>query len=455
MALFGTSIGALPRPGSDPWWFNAHSGGWFASHLGFYVSVGLLLVGWIGVGAAAYAGKVSVRRALVILALWGVPLFLGPPLFSRDIYSYIAQGLLAHQGFNPYVVAPSALGHGSVLESVSKVWRNTPSPYGPLIVMVGSVTAGLGGHGMIAQVLAFRALELIGLALIVVSLPVIARRLGVDQGTAIWLGVLSPLALFSFVSSGHNDALMVGLMAAGVALALERHLRWGIVLCALAASIKLPALAAVVYLTADAMADEDRRASWRIAAEVAAITLAVIAAATLLAGNGWAWLGPKAFHIPTEIRVQITPTVALGTFVQSILHGVGLPVGHSVTITVVQDLCIVAAAAICVWLLVNVRRFGVVVVIGLALMAFVIASPTVWPWYWTWPIALLAGTWLQRSRALAALAALAMLLVGAGGTPMLSGGAYWVTVPLGLVLVGVIAWRARQGSAVEGALHGI
>ena len=34
-------------------------------------------------------------------ALWCVPLALGAPLFSRDIYSYIAQGTLLHLGDVP------------------------------------------------------------------------------------------------------------------------------------------------------------------------------------------------------------------------------------------------------------------------------------------------------------------------------------------------------------------
>ena len=85
-------------------------GGYTPAHLGFYVAVALLVGAWVGVGLEARRGRLTVLRCWVILALWGLPLFLGPPVFSRDIYSYIAQGLLAHHGLNPYHVAPSALG---------------------------------------------------------------------------------------------------------------------------------------------------------------------------------------------------------------------------------------------------------------------------------------------------------------------------------------------------------
>ena len=154
----------------------------------------------------------------------------------------------------------------------------------------------------------------------------LARRLGNDPGLALWLAVLSPLALFSFVSSGHNDALMIGLMLAGITLGTGGRLRWGVALCALAATIKLPAAAGIVFLVADECTRVDRsqpvadhrrvgrhhRCWWW-------------SAVTVGAGLGWTWLGPTALHVPTELRVLITPLVSVGTFVYGVLHAVGLP----------------------------------------------------------------------------------------------------------------------------------
>ena len=215
IAVFGTSIGAIPRPGPNRYWFHVSGGGYTPAHLGFYVAVVLLVGAWLGVGLEARRGQLSVRRCWVLLALWGVPLFLGPPVFSRDLYSYIAQGLLAHHGLNPYHVAPSALGGGPLLSSIASVWRDTASPYGPFFVMVSRAAVTVSGSSLVAQILVFRAAELLGVAAIMVSLPRLARRLGTDAGVALWLGALSPLALFSFIASGHNDALMVGLLVAG------------------------------------------------------------------------------------------------------------------------------------------------------------------------------------------------------------------------------------------------
>ena len=437
LAIFGTSLGAIPRPGVTGWWFHVPEGDPALAKSGFYLAAAGLISAWFGLGISARAGRLTVRRAWVVLACWGLPLLAGPPLFSRDAYSYIGQGLLANQGHNPYSVPPSALTDPHLLASIASVWRDTASPYGPLFVMVSRAAVGLAGSSLMAQVTAFRLLELVGVVLIMVSLPRLARRLGADPGMALWLGALSPLALFSFVSSGHNDSLMVGLLLAGVTLSLDGRLALGVALCALAATIKLPAAAAIVFLAIDRYRVAEAGRRWRIVAEAVLVPIVVVVGVTVVSGLGWTWLGPTALHVPTELRVLSSPSVAIGTFLHSVLHGVGLPVRLSPTVTVTQLICELVAVAGAVWLVLNARRLDVVRLLGLALLLIVVGSPTVWPWYLMWGLALLAATQLQRSWVLAVLAAGAMLVVGPGGTPMLSGGAYYVIVPL---LVAGGAW---------------
>jgi hypothetical protein len=437
MVLSGSAIGSIPQPAGDNWWYTVSVGTGLGAHVAFYCSVGLLLAGWVGLGAHAYRGRLSVRLSWLVLAAWGLPFFLGPPLFSRDLYSYIAQGRLAAGGFNPYVVAPSALGHGDLLSSIASVWRGTASPYGPLFVSVSHAGASVSGTSLVASILAFRAIELVGVVLLMVSLPVLARHLGNDPGIALWLAVLSPLALFSFVSSGHNDALMMGLMLAGITVGMRGRLRWGVALCALAATIKLPALAGVVFLAADEWTRVAASARWRVVAESAAITAVVVVGVTVGAGLGWTWLGPTALHVPTELRVLITPLVSAGTFVHGVLHAVGLPTTLGTVVSAVEVIGAVAAVSGILWMILHTREQDAVRLCGLALVLFVVLSPTLWPWYLMWGVAVLAATSAQRSKALAAVAGLAMLLVGAGGTPMLNGGAYWVTGPL---VLAAIAW---------------
>lgn len=447
LAVLGTNIGAIPRPGDNRWWFHVPGGVSIPASLAFYTSVLLLIAGWAGVGFLARSGRLTIRRSWLILALWGLPLLVGPPIFSRDIYSYIGQGLLAHHGFNPYSVAPSALGNGPILASIASVWRNTASPYGPLFVMVTKLGVIIAGNSLVVQVIVFRLMELVGVAMMMVALPRLARRLGTDPGLALWLGVLSPLGLFSFIASGHNDALMVGLLLAGVALALEGRLALGMALCALATLIKLPAAVAIVVIAVEQFQTTRGTARRRVLLEAVVVPAVVIAGGTVAAGLGWTWLGPTALHVPTELRVLATPAVSLGAFVHSIVHAVGIPVSRGSTVTGTQLVCGLLAVAGSVWLVINARRLDVVRVIGLALMLVVLGSPTLWPWYLMWGLALLAATGAQRSWVLAAVAGLAMLVVGPGGSPMLNGWTYFVIAPL-LLAAGAYLIRGRQWRTV-------
>ena len=441
IAVFGTGIGAVPRPGPDRYWLHFAGVESTLLHLGFYAGVFLLLGAWVAVGLEARRGGLTVARCWVLLGCWGLPLFLGPPEFSRDVYSYVGQGLLAHHGLNPYHVAPAALGNSPQLSSIAYVWRHTASPYGPLFVAVSRATVTVAGGSLDAQIIAFRVVELIGVVAIMVFLPRLARRLDTDPGIALWLAALSPLALFSYVASGHNDALMVGLLVAGVTLATEDRLATGMALCALGALIKLPAALAIVFLAVVALRQASADQRWRVFVKAVVVPCAVLIIGTLLAGYGWTWLSPAALHVPAELRILHSPSVSLGVFVSAIAHLIGIPVSTSVVVSVSQVVCGAIVVAGTLWLLWHAHRANVVRAIGLALLLFAVGSPTLWPWYLLWGITLLAATTLQRSKLLALVAGLAMLVVGAGGSPMLHGLAYVVTAPL---LVAGCVWFFRD-----------
>src|SRR5699024_5817397 len=47
-----------------------------------------------------------------VIASWALPLALAPPMFSKDVYSYLAQGAIGNELADPYALGPvSALGH--------------------------------------------------------------------------------------------------------------------------------------------------------------------------------------------------------------------------------------------------------------------------------------------------------------------------------------------------------
>ena len=150
-----------------------------------------------------------------------------------------------------------------------------------------------------------------------------------------------------------------------------------------------------------------------------------------------------ALRVPTELQVLITPMVSLASFLWGVLHAVGVPVSKGAVVHVAEVLATLAAVAAIVWMVLHVRGRDIVRLTGLSLLLFVVLSPTLWPWYLLWGIAVLAATSAQRSSALAVVSGLAMLVVGAGGTPMLNGGDYWVTGP---VVAAAMIWFVASGA---------
>lgn len=91
--------------------------------LAFMVAgLGLMVWAWLSVGRQVLAGK---RYRLTPLIVWtSVPLLLAPPLFSRDVWSYAAQGALVAKGYDPYSVGPGVLS-GHIVEAVDPMWMQT------------------------------------------------------------------------------------------------------------------------------------------------------------------------------------------------------------------------------------------------------------------------------------------------------------------------------------------
>ena len=129
--------------------------------------------------------------------------------------------------------------------------------------------------------------------------------------------MLNPLTLLALVGGAHNDAIMVGLLLAGVTAARSRHPVWGVVLCALAASIKVPAAMGIVYVAWDwagPLADWRRRA--RMVVRSGLITVAVMGPLSLVSGLGWGWIANLG--TPGTVRSWMAPATAVGLLISGI-----------------------------------------------------------------------------------------------------------------------------------------
>ncbi|HEY2596231.1 MAG TPA: polyprenol phosphomannose-dependent alpha 1,6 mannosyltransferase MptB, partial [Chloroflexota bacterium] len=277
--------------------------------------------------------------------------------------------------------------------------------------------------------------------------PRLARRLGTDPTRAVWLAVASPLLLFQLVAPGHNDLLMAGVMVVGVTLALEGRPLLGIVVCTIAATIKLPAFTAVLFIAfAWARADTSWRARIETAAKAAAAAVATAGVVTLVTGFGVGWISTSLFSTPGRVRLAITPATDISYTIGKLLTAAGASVSFGDVEPVLRALLFAVSVIIGLVLLLRTRWPTLVPCLGLTLIAFAFGGPALWPWYLAWGLVLLAA-WrvTQDSRLMVIAIVAASLLVKPDGILLLSRGAspFVVAVWIAIAAIAWVAWRRR------------
>jgi hypothetical protein len=446
-ALFGTR---LLGPGAVRWWFTASfPSGHGATKLVFWAGVAALCAAWLGLGRSL--DRIEVRHLWLIAAAWCLPFMLGPPLFSRDVYSYLAQGTLVHLGHSPYHEAPIALGHlghQHVLNGVDVFWRKTTAPYGPLFLSVISLMVGATGSHLVLGVTLIRVFDVVGIVLLAIFVPRLARALGTDPRRALWLAALSPLVWLQLVSPAHNDALMVGLMVAGVAVAVHKRPLVGIGLCALAATVKIPAAAAIPFIAvAWARTLPSPREQLTAIAKSAAVAVAVAAAVTLITDLGLAWISTGLFKTPGRVRLSITPATAVGYTIAHLVQHVNVPLNGTQFEATLSHVTFGFVAVYGLWLLYRTRIENLIRQLGLLLIAIAIGGPAAWPWYFIWGLAVLACTSpVQRSRVLPLAVVVPAFIIIPTGQLALSLGVspYMVVIYAALTALAAWHWRTRR-----------
>ena len=383
---------SLKLPGA--WFFGTAANGGHAAAIA-------VLASWLGLFAVAWAWLdlvqilraspgVSPRRLVPIAVLWVLPVLIAAPMLSRDVYSYAAQGDMVTAGLNPTRFGPGILGDPTYQHLVDPIWLWAPAPYGPLFLSLAGAAVQLSAHHVLGTIILLRLSALGGVVLMAVSLPTVARSYGFDPATAVALGVFSPLVLFGLVSAGHNDALMVGLVVAGLAANRRGYPFLGVLLASLAAAVKAPALGAVVFLGWQWLGPD---VPWRervrpvvTAGGVLVVVLAVAAAVTHL---GWAWL--SALATPGSVWSVLTPTDAIGSLAALVLAPLHSVLPASLVRSGVRAAGEAASVLIASGLLWWSGKLRLPVALGLAFLAVVVLGPAVQPWYLVWGLSCLAA----------------------------------------------------------------
>jgi alpha-1,6-mannosyltransferase len=405
----------------------------------------MVVLAWLALGRLAWPGRerlISGPQLARTLMMWIAPLVFTVPMFSKDVYSYLAQSEIAARGLDPYTLGPApALGNDNDLtRGVPTMWRDTPSPYGPLFLTVGKAINWLTGNHVVWGVALHRLLALIGLAMIVWALPRLARRFGVNPVSALWLGAANPLVLFHLVVGVHNEALAIGLMLVGFEVALRRmprvgpdgpfppwqrgelwHYAAGTALITLGAAVKIPAALALGFL--GVMIARRLGGRWKhlfaVAGALAAVFLGVLTLTALGTGLGYGWV--KTLNTANSIKSWMAPMTSLGFGAGGL--GILLGLGNHIdaAITVSRLVGTVLGPLIAAKLLLDSFRWRLRPLIGLgaALGAVLVFGATVQPWYLLWaaiPLAAAAGNTRFRTAATLVSAALAVALPPTGST---------------------------------------
>ena len=174
---------------------------------------------WFGlVQTLRHRAGEPIRALAGMLALWIVPLLVVAPLFSKDVYSYAAQGEMMSHHINPYNYGPGTIGSGQYVTGVAALVEH-PRPLRAILLHAGGVGGVLErpqhpGHGGVtpAHVGGGRGAHRV---LHTQAGPGLRSR----PGCGVHGGVLNPLTLLALIGGAHNDAMMLGLLLAGITAA--------------------------------------------------------------------------------------------------------------------------------------------------------------------------------------------------------------------------------------------
>lgn len=403
----------------------------------------LFVVAWAHVGKQLRS--LSMPQLRGILGWWIAPLLLAAPILSRDVYSYLMQGAMLRDGFDPYTQG-AAVNPGPMLLEVSHDWRNTTTPYGPLHLWIGEAITAVVGDNITVGILLYKVVSIVGFLLIAWSVPKIATELGADSRVAFWLGVMNPVMVFHLIGGMHNESLMVGLVSVGVLLALRKRFVRAVVFIAVSVSLKATAVIALPFVVWMAM--RHFAAQWHASTQLkkfgvfvvcgswmTALTFLVVGAVTKASGASWGWVSQisgnskviNPLALPSLLASLLTPVAQL--FDEDLDYNQLL----AVTRPVAQVLMLVGLVAVWWWYRQNQVRS--VMGIAAAYTVAVVFNAVTLPWYYT-SLLNVIGTFPARTRLHRITAFLSMVIAGSfsgSGNHMLYN-IVWMTI------VGVGSW---------------
>ena len=398
---------------------NDPSSGWLAAAL-LLASFSLWLIFYFRlwpaleidfIGKTSLAGSVVLMIAVLALALSVNQFATGDPEYYYNV------GRAVHYQINPYV--QEYAGGNPFLASANPIMP-AGVMYGPALLRIFSAGYEFSAGGLYAFVIMLKAAML---AVFLLCAWLIARLAGEKRYLAFaWL--LSPLAIFEWLSNGHFDGIWLA-MVLGACLAAATK-RWWLVwpLLALAVWLKFVPLifAPILLLWWWQEFDRRRAGDYCQLAVGALLTLAV----TLFAWRGL-WAGPAVFG-----GILLQMKWAMHSIFFSLYYGAANIIGagnervYHYLLSGGLQLALLAFAAWLIWPLIakagriflrrekfSPAQYSLMAFVGLSAYLLIIQK-SLWPWYFIWPLpfGLIAASEISAVQ-------LKRLLVWFGAAPLL------------------------------------
>ena len=372
--------------------------------------------------AAETPGR-SPRHLLILTGLLCLPAFGFVGLFSDDVYLYNLYGrTIAEYGANPLVHRPAAFSWDPHLPWV--YWKDLPSSYGPIWLMLSGALSALASDSITAVVLWYRAAALaIHLATAAALWQVMRQTAPRDAVAATLFYAWNPLVILEVVANAHNDVLVALLAVLLITATVQRA--WGHAAffgaCAVMvkpfAALLLPAIALRIYQTRGSGAGWVRQTAAAMTIgliSLVAVSLPLYAGLRLLdniAGN------PASFRYANTLWELASGAGPWGVNADHLQHNY---------FDAIRTACFLVGA---VWIVSRrwTRRGAAHVALSLWIL-FLLTASWVWPWYFVPAIALAA---IARGSGLAAAASLT-----AGGL------VFWAAWPFPSAIPGLYTWRS-------------
>ncbi len=347
--------------------------------LGVFALIAAFIAMFISYAVATRAAeRLSARTVLIaILALHAIVL-LAPPLFSSDVFSYTAYGRMgAVFNTNPYLHGPSAIPLGGLQPLIGAQWVATPSAYGPLFTALSYLLVPLS---IAANVVAYKAVAAISSLVLILLVWRAASLRGLSPVRAGVLVGLNPVIVLYGVGGGHNDLMMLAILAAGLYVLLQERERRGGALIVAATAVKLTAGLLLPFALARTPHGEGaaRRRRLVFGAAIGAIAVASLA---------YAFFGTGPLHLLATLQ-GIQAEGGPHSVVGFLLAAVGveqMPKALSMGLTLIF-------LAVLAWLLrrVWIGEMDWIAGAGWATVALLLTTGFLVPWYVAWLLPLAA-----------------------------------------------------------------